>query len=150
MLKARIVRFALFLFFFSPFSYAQAPFERHAGHKIFYSVLNSSFIPAETASLHGLTRGKDIGLVNISLIKESPDGDSLGLAGIVDGRVTNLLMQSQPLEFLEIREGNVVYYIAEFDFDNEEAMHFDIEVEIEAAGAQSPFSFRFTKIMYEN
>ena len=127
---------------------AQEPYKEHAGHKIFYTAFNSSFIQPDIAQLYELTRGSDQGLVNIAVVKSSPEGDSLGLPVKVSGSATNLIMQTNQLDFTEIRDGEAVYYLAPFEFENEEVIHFDIEVEVAANTA--PLSFRFTRTFYED
>ncbi len=113
-------------------------------YKVFHSVFNSSFIKPDIASSYNLTRGSDQALVNIALIKTGADGQSNGLPAEVSGRVTNLMQQSKPLQFIEINEQNAVYYLAPLRFNNEEVLHFTIEVKHEG----KTYDVKFSKKLY--
>src|SRR5690606_4735292 len=93
-------------------------------NKVYYSAFNSSFISAEVASIYKITRGKDKGLVNIAVV---PEGAEAGTTALVGGAVNNLIQQQQTLDFIEIREGEAVYYLAPFKFDNEDPLTFTIQ-----------------------
>ncbi len=117
-------------------------------YRVYYSVFNSSFITPEIASTYGLTRADDRAIVNISLIKTSPQGDSLGLPAKVSGQIQNLIMQSTPLRFVEINEGDAVYYLASFRFEDQDPLHFKIELSHEASG--QPYQVEFTRTLYHD
>lgn len=111
------------------------------GYKIFYSAFNSSFIQPEIASIYKIVRGKDKGIVNIAVV---PDGETSGKTAQVSGYVSNIFAQQQFLEFLEVREQNAVYYLAPFEFENEDPLTFKIEVR-PASGTTTEFiSFQRT------
>jgi len=101
------------------------PFEQYGDTKVYYSVFNSSFIRPEVAAAYGITRGRDRGLVNISVVM---DDLPAGRTAQVSGTATNLLSQQQSLDFMEIREGDSVYYLAPFRFDREDPLNFRIQV----------------------
>lgn len=101
------------------------PFEQYGNTKIYYSVFNSSFIRPEVAAAYGITRGRDRGLINISVVE---DDLPAGRTAQVSGTATNLLAQQQTLEFVEIREGESVYYLAPFRFDKEDPLTFRVQV----------------------
>lgn len=117
-------------------------------YTVYYSVFNSTFLDPDIAALHGFTRGRDRALINIALIKKSPEGDSLGLQARVSGTAQNLIMQYRPLNFIEVREGDAVYYLAPFSFNNEEPLHFTINVAHD--GVPVPYEVKFTKTLYRD
>lgn len=96
------------------------------GYRVYYSAFNSSFITPAIAANYNITRGKNKGLVNIAVV---PDGAQGGRTALVAGQVTNILAQQQKLTFFEVREGNVVYYLAPFTFANEDSLTFKIGVQ---------------------
>jgi|SaaInl5LU_22_DNA_1037371.scaffolds.fasta_scaffold22975_2 hypothetical protein len=118
------------------------------GYRVYYSVFNSSFITPEVAALYGLTRGSNRAIVNISLIRTSPQGDSLGLPAQVSGSAQNLMQQSTSLDFREIDEGEATYYLASFLFDSEDPLHFNIEVNHD--GTRVPYKLNFTRTLYSD
>ena len=93
---------------------------------------------------YNFVHGKDKGLVNIAVVKKLGRGEPAKISG----RVFNILQQSQPLEFIAIKEQNTVYYLAPFEFDNEDLLTFKISVDSPAS--QGSYSFKFQKKMYHN
>ena len=122
----------------------QSHYKQHGDIKIFYSAFESSFIAPEVAVAYDFVRGKDKGLVNIAVVKTLGRGEPAKISG----RVFNILQQSQPLEFIAIKEQNTIYYLAPFEFDNEDLLTFKISVDRPAS--QGPYSFKFQKKMYHN
>ena len=138
---------SLLLLTLMPTTWAEdKPFQTFDDYKVFYSIFNSSFIKPEIARAYNITRGKDYGLVNISVIKTSKSGDSLGLPAIVKGTAANLMQQRKDLKFLEIIEKNAVYYLAQFRFANEEVLNFSIQVA--PVPKQKTYELKFTKTLY--
>lgn len=108
------------------------------GYRVFYSAFNSSFISPAVASAYDIVRGKERGLVNITVV---PDGVEGGRTAQVSGHVTNIFAQQQPLAFFEVREGDVVYYLAPFKFENEDTLTFKITVTPRADKPSRELSF---------
>jgi hypothetical protein len=102
------------------------PYKEFGNIKVYYSSFNSSFILPEIASAYNIIRGKDKGLVNISVIVDDKVG---GKTALVKGTVSNIFAQQQKLKFFEVREGKTVYYLAPFEFENEDSMTFKIQVQ---------------------
>ena len=122
------------------------PYKEFGDYKVFYSSFNSSFILPEIASVYNITRGKDKGLVNIAVILDDQAG---GTTALVKGTVSNMLAQQQVLKFFEVREGNVVYYLAPFEFDNEDSMTFKIQVQPNPNKPSRSLSFQ-NKFYYDD
>ncbi len=121
-------------------------YKQHGDYKLFFSAFNSSFIAPDIAVANNIVRGKDKGIVNIALVREL----GKGVEGKVTGTVSNILQQSQTLEFVAVHEQNTVYYLAPFEFDNEDFLTFKIRVLPEGKGTQPvyPYDFKFQKKMY--
>ena len=117
-------------------------FKTHGDLKIFYSAFPSTVIPAEIASASGIIRGVDRGVVNIAAVKKL----GTGLPIIIYGEFSNIMQQTKKLDFTEIQEGSTVYYIAPFEFDNEDFLTFKIRVKTDSAAPA--YAFKFQKIMY--
>ena len=89
-------------------------------------------------------RGKDRGLVNIAVVETL----GKGIPAKVTGQVKNIFQQTQDLEFVAIKEQSTVYYLAPFEFENEDLLTFKINV---TAGENPfPYDFKFQKKMYHN
>ena len=122
----------------------QSHYKQHGDIKIFYSAFDSSFIAPEVAVAYNFVRGKDKGLVNIVVVKKLGQGEPAEISG----KVLNIFQQSQQLEFIAIKEKNTVYYLAPFEFENEDLLTFKITVD--SPVSQGPYSFKFQKKMYHN
>ena len=132
----------LSLLLLSAAALAQEPsFKEFGDYNVHYSAFNSSFIAPEIASVYDISRGKDKGLVNIAVVPK--DGNS-GKTALVKGTVNDLLQRQQTLNFVEIREGDAVYYLAPFDFENEDPLTFKISVRPADATEVVDFSFQRT------
>lgn len=101
------------------------PFREFGEYRVHYSAFNSSFIDAKIAAAYDIVRGGDRGLINIAVV---PTGTLGGRAAQVSGHVANIFAQRQELKFFEVREGDVVYYLAPFRFEHEDALTFNVTV----------------------
>jgi len=122
------------------------PYKEFGNIKVFYSSFNSSFILPDVASAYNITRGKDKGLVNISVIVNDKTG---GTTALVKGAVFNIFAQQQKLTFLEVREGDIVYYLAPFEFENEDSMTFKIQIQPDPNKPAYSISFQ-NKFYHDN
>ncbi len=120
--------------------------EKFGAYTVHYNVFNSTDIPAKVAETYKLVRGKDRALVNISLTKTENGSTSMGLTTVVNGTSKNLMQQKQTLTFVEIKEGDATYYLAPFVFNNEEVLHFDIQVNTDVSS--KPMNFTFNRTLY--
>ena len=126
----------------------QALFKRHGDYKIFYSAFGSSFLTPEIAAANDIVRGKGKGLVNIAVVKTL----GIGTSAQVSGEVFNIFQQRQKLKFTQIQEQNTLYYLAPFEFDNEDYLTFKITVlpSAEEAAELGAYAFKFQKKMYHD
>ncbi|UVW35073.1 DUF4426 domain-containing protein [SAR92 clade bacterium H455] len=119
-------------------------FKKVGNKKIFFSAFNSTFIDPDVAVANQIVRGKDKGLVNIAVIVDV----GTGKPAVITGNVYNIFQMSQALEFIEVREQDAVYYLAPFEFENEDLLTFKISVR---ADPEKPaYDFKFQKKMYHD
>ena len=123
-------------------------FKQHGDFKVFFSAFGSSFLTPEVAVANNIVRGKGKGLVNIAVVKNLGAGTSAE----VYGKVFNILQQTQILEFTEVREQDTRYYLAPFNFDNEDFLTFKITVRpnVEDGTQLGAYEFKFQKKMYHD
>ena len=119
-------------------------FKKVGDNKIFFSAFNSTFIDPDVAVANQIIRGKDKGLVNIAVVM----GSGTGKSAVITGKVYNIFQMSQTLEFVEVREQDAVYYLAPFEFENEDLLTFKISVR---SDQQKPaYDLKFQKKMYHD
>ena len=143
MRNLHIALFAL-LFAFVATAHAQQS-ERFGPYELHYSVLNSTFITPEVASQYGLTRGKKKGLINLA-VREHVEVGTEGRPMLLKAKTWDLTQRTDFLEFKEVREGDAIYYIAQFDFINEEWRFF--EVYFRPEGGNETYTFKFKHQLY--
>lgn len=117
---------------------------RFGDYEVHFSAFNSTFIAPEIAKAYKLERSPKHGLVNIAVrnVKDSEVGTAV--TALLEGQHKNLLQQSVPLQFMEVKEGTAVYYLAGFRFSNEEMLEFSIDVKPEGSDKSYPVTFRQT------
>jgi hypothetical protein len=118
--------------------------KQHGEHKIFYSAFNSTFIDPDIAVANQIVRGKDKGLVNIAVVLKAGSGEP----AIISGNVFNIFQMSQKLEFFEVREQDTIYYLAPFEFENEDFLTFKISVQTDSS--MPAYQLKFQKKMYHD
>lgn len=115
-------------------------------HIVYYNVFNSSLITADIAKQYNLIRAKDRVYLNIAVVKKS---GGYGIAPRkIKGVYRNLLQQTFPLEFIEIKEATATYYLASIRFNNEDILHLDITVQPDYQSPESTFTI--TKKLYKD
>ena len=139
-------RFVFLLFALLALS-AQAQQSKIFGpYELHYSVVNTTFLAPKVAATYGITRGEKRGILNLSVREHLADG-SESRPMLLQGKTWDLI-QSQTLEFQEIKEGPAIYYIAEFKFINEEWRFFEIYFRPE--GADKTYTFELKHQLYVN
>ena len=116
-------------------------FERYGPWRVHYIAFNASLLSATIAERYGIVRGRNKGLVNITAVGTAGRGERAG----VTGRYRNLLGQTYDLEFREIDDGDAVYYLAAFDFDNAETLRFEVLLDLPDHGVET---LRFQQPLY--
>ena len=102
---------------------------------VHYIAFNSGFLQPDIAAASGLVRSKTLGVVNISVLKAG----KAQTAG-VSGEVKDLIGRSHSLNFKQVNEGEAIYYLAQFPFDQREMLRFTIKVTA-ADGVAHSFDF---------
>ena len=109
--------------------------------QVHYVAFNATLLPAAVAERHGIVRGARKGLLNVTAVGPAGRGEAVSLSG----RFLNLLGQPQTLAFRRIDEDGAVYYLAAFDFENEETLRFEVDLDLPGHG---PAALRFQQPLY--
>jgi hypothetical protein len=117
--------------------------QRFGPYTMHYSVVNSSFLTPEVAKQYQLRRGKRYALLNLSLREHTGSNDLLGSARRMTLRgEAHDMMKPQTLKFIEIVEGDAIYYLAETRFINEEWRKFTVHFQPENSDETYTLEFR--------
>lgn len=115
-------------------------------YELHYSVVNTTFIQPEVAANYGIVRGEKRAILNLAVLDTNTENNA-AVTMLLKGRTWDL-MQNQFLEFKEVREGDAIYYIADFKFINEEWRFFEIDFRPE--GASKSYTFKLKHQLYIN
>ena len=96
-------------------------------NNVHYIALNSTFLTPEIATSYDITRSKYNALINISVLDNTIKNTPAKSVNLV-GSATNLLGQKKSLEFVEVKEGDAIYYLAELKFNHEDQFRFNIQI----------------------
>lgn len=98
--------------------------EKFGDVTVHYNTFNSTFLTPDIAKAAQLTRSKNQGVINISVLK-----DGKPQMAQVSGTVKDLTSQSVPLDFRQITEQGAIYYIAQYPVPQQETRTFEIKVQ---------------------
>ena len=115
-------------------------------YMVHYNVINSTFLNPDIASQYNITRGENVGVVIVSVQEIVDTEETVPASAEVSGKTSNLV-QSEALEFEEVREQKVRYYVAEFRFENGEPRSYTIDVQPE--GVTRSYELNFTDTLYQ-
>ena len=94
---------------------------------VHYMAIGSTFFTPEIARAYGITRSRYNGLINISVLDNTKAGNPAKTVSI-NGQAKNNLGQFKDLEFQEVKEGDAIYYLAQVSYNDEETLHFTLEI----------------------
>lgn len=118
-------------------------------YEVHYMGLSSSFLTPEVAKIYDIPRSRSLGFLNISVLQKSKGGQVPAALDVkLKGSIRNLIGQSRELEFRRIREGQAIYYISTFRFDDGDMYNFDLDV-VPSNAKQKNFDVKFSQRFYE-
>ena len=129
-------------------SLARAEEQTFGDYTVYYQAVNSTFLTPQIAAQYDITRSESRAFLNVAVLRNEPDGSTTPVRAGIDGVKHNLLQQSETLEFKEVREGDAIYYIGQFDFSDREVLRFTLEVSPE--GGEPSHAIEWTTQLYRN
>lgn len=114
--------------------------KRLGDYEVHYNAFNSSTLSAEVAKQYQITRGANQGVLNVA-VRSGEGMAAKGVKASLSGKVRNLLGQSVTLNFKEVREGDAIYYLAVFRFEDQDHLNFDLTVQPEGSTTSYPLQF---------
>ncbi|HAJ91160.1 MAG TPA: DUF4426 domain-containing protein [Gammaproteobacteria bacterium] len=115
---------------------------------IHYNAMATDFLPPEIARQYRITRSRNRGMLNITVLKKILGSPGQPVHARVEVTANNLAGQTRRIHTREIRDGNAIYYIGEFGVANEETMKFTVRARPQ--GAQEEVEVEFSQDFYTN
>ena len=100
---------------------------------VHYNALSTETLPPAVARAYGITRSKNKGLLNISVLKKGEGFQ--GAEAEIKVSATNLTGQLRDIDLRKILEQDAVYYIGEFSVSDRETL--DLSINVKTADKQS-------------
>jgi len=108
---------------------------------IHFNALSTDTLLPAVARAYEIRRSKNRGMVNIVVQKKTSSG-AKGVTAKITGTGVNMSAQLKRLEFNEIKDADVIYYIADFRITHKEMMKFKLEVTPEGSDLSYPIEFQ--------
>ncbi|WP_372881062.1 DUF4426 domain-containing protein [Psychromonas sp.] len=118
-----------------------AQFQTFNNLEVHYIALTSTFLQPDIAQKYTIKRSKYNAIINISVLDKNAGNKAV--SAVISGTGKNLLGQSHDLNFIEIKEGDAVYYIADYPFSNEEIVNFNITITAQEQTNTLKFQHKF-------
>lgn len=113
---------------------------------VHFSALATDHLTPEVASNYGIVRSKNRALLNVSVLRKVEGTTGTPVTAAVTALVANDTGQVKDSTIREIREGDAVYYVADYAVSSGETLVFSIDAIPE--GEAVPLSLRFTQTFY--
>jgi len=111
-----------------------------------YNAMATDFLPPEVARQYRITRSRNRGMINITVLKKILGSPGQPVHAWVEVTAHNLAGQSRRISTREIRDGNAIYYIGEFGVANEETLKFSVLARPQ--GSQESVEVSFSQDFY--
>lgn len=115
-------------------------------YTVHFAALSTDQLAPEVAKAYNIVRSKNRALLNVSVVRKAEGTTGTAVPARVEALVANDTGQVKDSNVREIREGQAIYYIADYAVSDGETLVFTLGVTPE--GESSPFSMRFTRTFY--
>lgn len=96
-------------------------------YELHYNAVRTDLLTPDVARAYGIERSANRVLLNVSLLRKSPDGRTVPVDGRVSAAAHNLNGQVKSLQLRRVTEGDSVYFIGEVAITGNEILVFDID-----------------------
>ncbi len=126
---------------------SQASYRDFGNYRIHFNALSTDHLAPEVAKAYNIVRSKNRAMLNVSVIRQDPEGIGSPVKGRVAVTAANLTGQLKTMKLREISEGDGegggIYYIGEVPVADGETLIFNISVTPE--GEKASYQLRFQK-----
>lgn len=120
--------------------------QEYDGYVVQYSAIHSIDLSPQIARQYGVSRDPNHGLLMINVQKKNSSPTAKAVAAKITGVARNITGQTQTLALHEVREGAIVYYLAEVAVENLDLMTFDLKITPD--GSNQVLALRFQQRFY--
>jgi hypothetical protein len=143
-----IISLLLCLAFLLPHSAVAENSKDFGQYVVLFNALATDLLPPKVAREYRITRSRNRGMVNITVLKKVLGTPGQPVHARVEARAENLVGRARDIQLREVREGNAIYYIGEFRVANEETLKFTVRSRPQ--GTQQFLEVHFSQDFYTN
>jgi hypothetical protein len=118
-------------------------FQDFGDFEVHYNAIRTDQLSAGVARAYAIERSANRVMLNVSLLRKSPDGKTVPVDGTVTATAYNLNGQLKDLQMRRISEGGSIYFIGEVGISGNEILVFDIDAA--PLGQGSKYSVQFKR-----
>jgi len=143
---SRIQRYLLCMLMLISLSAVAENSTNSGDYTIHHNALKSDFLTPAIAKAYNIQRSKFRGLLNISVIKDSPGTSGTPVKTAIKIKAMALSGIPKNITLAEIVEDDAIYYIGDFPVINLEIVNFTLEITPE--GEDRPIAAKFSQQFY--
>lgn len=110
---------------------------------LYFNALNTDQLTQQIANEYGIVRSKSRAMLNVSIHRKLPNGQTEAVTGAVAASVINLNGQLTTMTLRPIQEETAIYYIGELPITDGEVLIYTVDAT--PSNEQSRFTVRFKK-----
>jgi hypothetical protein len=121
---------------------SEPTFQDFGDFEVHYNAIRTDQLSASVARAYAIERSANRVMLNVSLLRKSPDGKTVPVDGTVTATAYNLNGQLKDLQMRRISEGASIYFIGEVGISGNEILVFDIDATAPGQGAKYSVQFK--------
>ncbi|MEX1032487.1 MAG: DUF4426 domain-containing protein [Cellvibrionaceae bacterium] len=119
--------------------------KRFGDYRVYYSLINSTFLTPEIAERYNVERSEDLAVVMVSVRAPNEENIITAQPADVAGEATDLVRHYN-LDFEEFRDPSAVYYIAEVPAQGRTKV--EVSLDIKPHDSDQTFEVEISKMFY--
>jgi hypothetical protein len=123
-------------------------FATFGDYDVHYNAFRADFLPPEVATQHGLTRSRDRGLLNITVLRHTEAGATAPSEAALAVTVTSREAGAQVVRMRPVVEDGTLNYLGEFRLQRTDTYRFEIEVT--PAGTARAYRIVFSQTLLDD
>ncbi len=127
---------------------AAEQFGTFGDYEVHYNAFRADFLPREVALQHGLTRSRDRGLLNITVLRRTEDGTTAPSEAALAVTASSRHAGAQIVRMRPVLEDGTLNYLGEFRLEAEDTYRFEIQVT--PAGTAQTYRVVFSQTLLED
>lgn len=108
---------------------------------VHYNAFTSDTLSPEVATRYGFVRSKNRAMLNVTVLRDRPEGMPVPVTAEINATATNLNRQLRTVALREIRDREAIYYIGDVRVADGETLNFSVQVKPEGDSQWHRFSF---------